>query len=164
VTAGAGDAAAGDPVADGGFAVLGEPACWALLPAGGLGRLAWAGPDGRIAVVPVNYGRDGRTLVFRTGDTALLRAARDHRPVAFQTDDLEPGLRSGWTVVVDGTLAEVDDEEIADGLARLVDPWLREPRPHVLVLRAAGASGRSLHASGSVEVVTLDPADPDPGS
>jgi hypothetical protein len=80
-------------------------------------------PDGRILVVPVNYGLDGRTVVLRTGDTDLLAVARARSRVAFQVEDIEPGLRSGWTVLVDGTLDEVDDEDLAERLARLVDPW-----------------------------------------
>jgi hypothetical protein len=55
---------------DTGFATLGEQACWNLLPDTGIGRLAWAEPDGRIVVVPVNFGRDARSVVIRTGDTA----------------------------------------------------------------------------------------------
>src|SRR5690242_14057069 len=82
-----------------GLAVLGEAACWALLPRTGVGRLAWVAPDGRILVVPVNYGLDGRTVVLRTGDTDLLDAARARVRVAFQVEDIEPGLRSGWTVL-----------------------------------------------------------------
>jgi hypothetical protein len=147
-----------DPV-DTGFATLGEPACWNLLPDTGVGRLAWAEPDGRIVVVPVNFGRDARSVVVRTGDTALLDAARDRRRCGFQVEDLEPGLRSGWTVLIDATLVEVQDEEFADRLARLVDPWLREPRPFVLLLQVHGVAGRSLHGVGGVQVITLGDTD-----
>jgi nitroimidazol reductase NimA-like FMN-containing flavoprotein (pyridoxamine 5'-phosphate oxidase superfamily) len=145
---------ASDPT-DTGFATLGEPACWSLLPDTGVGRLAWAEDDGRIVVVPVNYGRDGRSIVLRTGDTDLRTAARGRRRCAFQVEDLEPGLRSGWTVLIDATLTEVEDEEIAERLARLVDPWLREPRPYVLILQVHGVAGRSLHGAGGVQVVVL---------
>jgi uncharacterized protein len=146
-----------DDLADQGFAALGEPACWQLLPRAGVGRLAWADPDGRIVVVPVNYALDGRTVVIRTGDTTLLDAARRRARCALQVEDLEPGLRSGWTVLLDGTLTEVDDEELAERLARLVDPWLSEPRPYVLLLGTEQVAGRSLHSVGGVQVVTLDP-------
>jgi uncharacterized protein len=148
-----------DANADRGFAALGESACWALLPTSGVGRLAWADPAGRIMVVPVNYGLDGRTVVVRTGDTTLLDAARDGRRCAFQVEDLEPGLRSGWTVLIDGTLTEIDDEDIADRIGQLVHPWLREPRPYVLLLQVAQVTGRSLHAVGGVQIVTLDADD-----
>jgi uncharacterized protein len=141
---------------DRGFAPLGESACWALLPTSGVGRLAWADPAGQIMVVPVNYGLDGRTVVLRTGDSTLLDAARTARRCAFQVEDLEPGLRSGWTVLIDGTLVEVEDEDIADRIGPLVDPWLREPEPHVLLLQVIGVTGRSLHAVGGVQIVTLD--------
>ncbi len=141
---------------DHGFATLGETACWQLIPGSGVGRLAWTEQDGRVMVIPVNYGRDGRTVIVRTGDTDLLDAAHASARVAFQVDDLEPALRSGWTVLVDGTLTEVDDEELAEELARLVDPWLREPRPYVLLLQSTQVTGRSLHGVGGVQVVVLD--------
>jgi nitroimidazol reductase NimA-like FMN-containing flavoprotein (pyridoxamine 5'-phosphate oxidase superfamily) len=140
-----------------GMAALDEADCWALLPDSGVGRLAWASPEGRILVIPVNYGRDGRTVVVRTGDSELLGRARTGTRAAFQVDELERGLRSGWTVLFDGTLTEVDDVDRARRLARLVDPWLREPRPHVLVLRVTQATGRRLTPTGgAVEVVDLE--------
>jgi nitroimidazol reductase NimA-like FMN-containing flavoprotein (pyridoxamine 5'-phosphate oxidase superfamily) len=147
-----------DDSADEGLATLGESACWELLPDSGVGRLAWMNPDGRIMVVPINYGRDGHTVIMRTGDTELLGRARAGSRVAFQVDDLERGLRSGWTVLFDGTLTEVDDGDQAERLAQLVDPWLREPRPYVLLLRTTVVTGRSLRpTSGPVQVVVFDP-------
>jgi nitroimidazol reductase NimA-like FMN-containing flavoprotein (pyridoxamine 5'-phosphate oxidase superfamily) len=142
---------------DAGLATLGEQACWELLPSSGVGRLAWANPDGRIMIVPVNYGRDGHTLIVRTGATELLARARAGTRAGFQVDDLEQGLRSGWTILVDGTLTAVDDADEAQRLARLVDPWLREPRPYVLLLRVTQVTGRSLNPTGGgVQVVVLD--------
>lgn len=142
-----------DSPTDQGFAVLGESACWELVPTSGVGRVAWVEPDGRILVVPVNFGRDGHTVIIRTGGTDLREAALAGQRCAFQIDDLEPGLRSGWTVLLDGTLTEIDDEDIADRLARLVDPWLHEPRPYVLLLQTTGISGRSLHSVGGVQII-----------
>jgi nitroimidazol reductase NimA-like FMN-containing flavoprotein (pyridoxamine 5'-phosphate oxidase superfamily) len=141
-----------------GLAALDESACWELLPDSGVGRLAWTSPGGRILVVPVNYGRDGHTIIVRTGDTELLERARTGSRVAFQVDELERGLRSGWTILFDGTLTEVDDVDLAERLARLVDPWLREPRPYVLLLRATQVTGRRLTpVGGAVQVLDLDP-------
>ena len=44
----------------------------------------------------------------------------------------------------------------AERLGQLVDPWLREPRPHVLVITATQATGRALAALGGVQVVPFD--------
>jgi hypothetical protein len=135
---------------------LAEDACWELLPRATVGRLAWTDSDGRVLVVPVNFGVDGRTVVVRTGDTVLLAAARAGARCAFQADDLEPGLRSGWTVLADGHLRVVVDPGPAERLGQLVSPWLRVPRPHVLLFEATRISGRRLQAVGGVEVIPVD--------
>jgi nitroimidazol reductase NimA-like FMN-containing flavoprotein (pyridoxamine 5'-phosphate oxidase superfamily) len=145
---------------DGGLVPLGEDACWDLLPQARVGRLAWADADGRILVIPVNFGIDGRGIVVRTGDTVLLHAARAGRRCAFQAEDLEPGLRSGWTVLVDGQLRVVTDQASVERLGPLVTPWLRVPRPHVLVLEATQVSGRRLQEVGGIDVVNLDGGEP----
>jgi uncharacterized protein len=139
-----------------GFMALDESDCWHLLPRARVGRLAWTDPDGRIMVVPVNFGIDAHSVVIRTGDTALLEAARAGKRCGFQAEDLEPGLRSGWTVLVDGLLTVADDEATAERLGQLVDPWLREPRPIVLVLTATQVTGRALHPAGGVHIVRAD--------
>ncbi len=146
----------GTHTADHGFVPLDEATCWELLGRVSVGRLAWADPDGRVMVVPVNFGLDGRMVVVRTGRTALLAAARARTRCGLQADDLEPGLRSGWTVLVDGRLAEVQDEAVAERLGLLVDPWLRQPRPHVLSLAATQVTGRMIEAVGDVRVVAVD--------
>ena len=142
--------------ADRSLLALDESACWDLLPRARVGRLAWVDPSGRIMVVPVNFGLDGRSVVVRTGDTVLLDAARAGARCAFQADDLEPGLRSGWTVLADGHLSEVVDPGSVERLGQLVSPWLGVPRPHVLLLEATRISGRRLQAVGGVEVVPFD--------
>lgn len=135
---------------------LDASACWNLLSQVKVGRLAWTDPDGRIMVVPVNFGLDGHTAVIRTGDTALLDAARAGRRCALQADDLEPGLRSGWTVLVDGRLTTTEDAATAERLGQLVDPWLRVPRPHVLQLGATQVTGRTVPPVGSIQIVSAD--------
>ncbi len=134
-----------DDSAEGGLLPLAEDACRDLLPQARVGRLACADPDGRILVVPVNFGLDSRTIVIRTGDTLLPDAAGAGERCAFQADDLEPGLRSGWTVLVDGHLRMGIDPVSAQRLGQLVTPWLRVPRPDVLLLEATRVPAEHRH-------------------
>jgi hypothetical protein len=55
-----------------------------------------------------------------------LAAATDHAVVAFQADDLDPVLRSGWSVTVVGR-----SEEVTDGadIARLGEVGLESWHP-----------------------------------
>jgi nitroimidazol reductase NimA-like FMN-containing flavoprotein (pyridoxamine 5'-phosphate oxidase superfamily) len=139
-----------------GFLAVDESDCWRLLPQARVGRLAWTDPDGRVMIVPVNFAIDAHSVVIRSGDTSLLAAARASKRCGFQAEDLEPGLRSGWTVLVDGLLTVTDDEATAERLGRLVDPWLRKPRPYVLVLTATQVTGRALHPAGGVHILSAD--------
>jgi hypothetical protein len=56
----------------------------------------------------------------------MLDAARAGARCAFQADDLEQGLHSGWTVLADGHLREADPGS-AERLGQLVRPWLGVP-------------------------------------
>lgn len=72
---------------------------------------------------------------------------------AFPADNLEPGLRSRWAVLVDGHLSVIEDQATVERLGRLVDPWLHEPRPYALLL----VSGLSGTQPGDVPPDTSDP-------
>ncbi len=54
------------------------------------------------------------------------------------------------------TFASVVDAGSAERLGQLVSPWLRVPRPHVLLFEATGISGRKLQEVGGVEIILVD--------
>ncbi|WP_170026466.1 pyridoxamine 5'-phosphate oxidase family protein [Actinomadura oligospora] len=98
--------------------VLDRTACLRLLETVAVGRVAWAGDGGRTVVLPVNFVLDGDTVVFRSSPGDKLEAARAGRELAFEADDAEPALRTGWSVLVHGPAQVVDDPAEADRLAR----------------------------------------------
>jgi nitroimidazol reductase NimA-like FMN-containing flavoprotein (pyridoxamine 5'-phosphate oxidase superfamily) len=103
--------------------VVNDTECRRLLAERHLGRLAivdWDGP----MIFPVNYVFDQGLVIFRTDPRSKLDAATEAESVAFEIDAVEEGTRTGWSVVVRGTLAEITDP---DHLARLrtlpLYPW-----------------------------------------
>src|SRR5918995_6229401 len=85
--------------------VLDESACWALLRAADVGRLAIV-VNYRPQIFPINYVVDHATVVFRTAEGTKLdwSAGRD---VAFEVDGYEPESGEAWSVVVKGLAREV---------------------------------------------------------
>ena len=95
--------------------VVDDTECRKLLAERHLGRLAitdWDGP----MIFPVNYVFDQDLVIFRTDPGTKLDAATEGESVAFEVDAADAATRTGWSVVVRGTLAEITDP--AD-LARL---------------------------------------------
>jgi uncharacterized protein len=85
---------------------LGDSECRELLAGRHLGRLALV--DGRGPVIlPVNHVVDRDAPVFRTDPGTRLDAAAEGAAVAFEVDAADEATRTGWSVVVRGTLDEL---------------------------------------------------------
>src|SRR6266536_2450759 len=102
---------------------LDDNECRRLLAERHLGRLAMVDFGGPV-IFPVNYVVDRDLVIFRTDPGSKLDAATERELVAFEDDAMDESTRTGWSVVVHGSLAEVTDP--AD-LARLralpLYPW-----------------------------------------
>jgi nitroimidazol reductase NimA-like FMN-containing flavoprotein (pyridoxamine 5'-phosphate oxidase superfamily) len=104
--------------------------CWELLRSVPVGRLAMNSPEG-LLIIPVNFVVADESVVFRTAEGGLLSAAADWgRDVAFQADRVEEAIRWGWSVLVQGQMRRVSDEE-AEQLLGAVTPWVGGER-HVV--------------------------------
>jgi hypothetical protein len=103
--------------------------CRELLAAKSVGRVAFNGPNGP-QVLPVNYVVHRRSIFFRTAaGSALANAMRNSR-VAFEIDDIDEFLQSGWSVVAVGDADLVDDPDL------LVELWGDQgPKPWAVGLR-----------------------------
>lgn len=97
--------------------------CLALLHAGVFGRVAVSAPDGP-HVVPVNYSVLDGAVMVRTAPDGLIAKFGSGVAVAFEIDHVDYSRHRGWSVMVRGTTAVVDD--LAE-VARIRSAW--EPVP-----------------------------------
>lgn len=118
--------------------------CLALIGRSGVGRLAFIGDEGPV-IHPVNYLVEGETIVVRTSPYTLL-ARHATQQMAFEVDELEPALRLGWSVLVVGEAAPVDDPDEARALEESgrLRPWASGQRRMFLRLMPTKITGRRI--------------------
>ncbi len=110
-----------------------------------IGRVAWADDDGRVVVLPVNFIMDGDAIVFRTSEGGKVSAVREGHLLSFEADDVEPGLRTGWSVLACGTAQVVTDSAAVDRLEHSpLAPWPPMPRSCFVRLPPDQITGRRL--------------------
>ncbi len=93
-----------------GMRVLDKERCWELIEAEAVGRLAII-VGSRPHLVPINFVvRGGEVLFVSVPGTKLGEALdRPGAPAQFEVDDFDAQGRTGWSVVVTGTLHPVMD-------------------------------------------------------
>jgi nitroimidazol reductase NimA-like FMN-containing flavoprotein (pyridoxamine 5'-phosphate oxidase superfamily) len=113
---------------------------------GFVGRVAFI-IDGRPMIMPVNYLADHESLVFCTGEGTKLSALRSGASVSFEVDDSRPFDHSGWSVIVEGTAAEVTDPGELEWFRRgPLKSWAVLPSAHWIRVRFEHVSGRRIPA------------------
>jgi nitroimidazol reductase NimA-like FMN-containing flavoprotein (pyridoxamine 5'-phosphate oxidase superfamily) len=148
------------PVDDGptdrrGLRVLDLDDCLTRMGAGTVGRVAFAA-DGDLTILPVTYLVDGIGVSFLTTWGSKLQVAADRGRMAFEVDETDTENRTGWSVLLQGTAAIVDDPSRVRALdARLGEPWVpTSNRGHWVHLRPDSVSGREIRRAGQ----DVDPA------
>ncbi|MDR8412539.1 pyridoxamine 5'-phosphate oxidase family protein [Nonomuraea sp. 3-1Str] len=143
-------AGAGAAAPDADLVELDEKECLRLISPGGVGRIAFEGRYG-LTVLPVNYRlSDVGAIVFRTtpgGTTdADLRTGMKgvEYKVAFEVDSVEELTGGGWSVLVQGSLHHVTDEEEAAVAATGVQPWAGGDRRQYLRITPSRVTGRRI--------------------
>jgi len=119
--------------------------CAALLRAGVFGRIAVSAPDGP-HVVPVNYAvTDGAILVRTAADGPVAKYGLGKR-VAFEIDHVDYAYHRGWSVMVRGTTAVVDDPAEVARIRTVWEPkpWAGGDRPLLIKLPWTELTGRRL--------------------
>jgi uncharacterized protein len=128
------------------FVDLSAQECRDRIAAGGVGRVAFCGPDGP-ELYPVNFAVVDAHVVFRVAPYTRLGTGIDGRPVVFEVDDLDAERRSGWSVVVKGTARAVDDpDEVVSLRRRGPEPWAPGQRQQLVRVSTLRVSGRHVVA------------------
>ena len=128
---------------------LSDEECRRLLETHRFGRLAVHGRDG-LAIFPVNYVYSEGHLAIRTEPGAKLDGAVQSS-VAFEIDEVDDLMRTGWSVVVTGSAFEVTDSlDEQSQLIRTfpVDSWAGE-RSLWLRVEPRTITGRMVRRGGT---------------
>ncbi|MEU2336986.1 DUF1918 domain-containing protein [Streptomyces sp. NPDC006654] len=127
---------------------LGPEECRTLLSTHGVGRVAVSSPDGRPAVVPVNYDVVDDAIVLRTAPDSVAAAAVGTE-VAFEVDHVDEALSQGWSVLAVGPASVVTEPEAVRGLARRAHstPWAGGVRETWVSIRPTSLTGRRITAA-----------------
>jgi uncharacterized protein len=128
---------------------LSRAECLNLLGRTQFGRLAVSRGEGAPIIRPLNYVFDPRSqsVVFRTAEGSKLHGLLRAKEAAFEIDGIEPGGRTGWSVVVIGTAEEVTSPSEIRRLDQLgLEVWAPGPRSHWVRIRARTLSGRRIAA------------------
>lgn len=116
--------------------------CLDLLAGPRVGRLVFT-EDALPAVQPVNYRLWRDDVVIRVSGGAKLAAATGNQVVAFEADELDPDLRTGWSVTVVGHAEPVTDVDALVELAgTFLQSWVDGPRDHFVRIRTEKMTGR----------------------
>ncbi len=124
--------------------VLSRAQCLELLDTSLVGRVVFT-ERALPAALPVNVALLGEDVVFRTATGGKLAAALAKAVVAFEVDDVDATLRTGWSVLVQGwadLLTRPDDLARAHALS--LESWAPGERWHFVRIRSEIVSGRRL--------------------
>ena len=104
--------------------VLNRRQCLDLLQTVRVGRLVFT-EDALPAVQPVNFRLWRDDVVIRVAGGAKLAAAAHNLVVAFEADELDPDLRTGWSVTVVGHAQRITDvDELVELSGTFLQPWV----------------------------------------
>ena len=121
--------------------------CVRLLGSQVIGRVAVADFNAPPLVVPVNIVLDGEAVVFRTDYGSKFRlAVLREAPMSFQIDGLDPGQRTGWSVLLQGPATELP-EDSAHGLR--LEPFAPGRKAHWVRIEPQSVTGRRIRLSES---------------
>jgi Pyridoxamine 5'-phosphate oxidase len=124
--------------------VLDREQCLELLRTVSVGRLVFT-ERALPAVRPVDFRWWRGDVVIRIADPAMLAAASDNRVVAFETDELDAGQHSGWSVTVVGhALLITDVPDLVELSGIFTRPQIAGRCDYFVRIRTEKVTGRRL--------------------
>ena len=91
-------------------------------------------------------------MVFRTAPGSKLTALLLSQLAAFEVDDIDEAVRSGWSVIVTGRVEEILHPADRDRLETVgLELWAPGERPHWVRIRTDTLSGRRIRSTGTAE-------------
>jgi len=124
--------------------ILNRYECAELLRANRVGRIGFLN-DAWPAILPVNYVMDGDDIVIRTDSGTKFAALRHGAEVSFELDAIDPLYRSGWSVLVYGNAAEIEDTDELERVKSLgLRAWHQGAKPFWIRIAPVLVTGRRL--------------------
>jgi uncharacterized protein len=131
-----------------GLIVLDHGECLQLLAAKSVGRIAYPVESGA-RILPVNYILGNDCIIFRTVPEGEIYRNALSSTCAFEIDETDEFLESGWSVVVLGRLQLATENDFAQmQYGKLPDPWAAGNRSMFVRLPCEQVSGRRIVGRG----------------
>lgn len=126
---------------------LARDECRRLLSTTNIGRLAYC-TDAGPGIMPMNYTLVSEAVVFRTSiDSEASHQLFDH-PIAFEVDQVDEFLRTGWSVLVVGNAQPLHEESLLLlDVGQAPQPWPEGRRALVVQLPLTIMTGRRVRPS-----------------
>ena len=113
-------------------------------------------------ILPVTFGMDGSSPVFRTTWGSKLDTAAGRGLVALEADSLDPALGRAWSVVVKGRAFQIlEIEETLRALRLPLYPWQPGRKPRFVRIEPTTVTGRRFVVDGGFTSSPPDQHAPD---
>ncbi|GAA4631855.1 pyridoxamine 5'-phosphate oxidase family protein [Actinoallomurus vinaceus] len=128
----------------GGLEILSEEECRRLITAAPLGRIVFT--DRALpAIQPVNFVISRGEVIIRTSSGSKLAAAARNAVVAFEVDEFDPSVHTGWSVVIVGHARVLSENgELTHVRSLPLRTWAPADHDYYIAIRPELISGRRL--------------------